>query len=294
MKDKRIKNIIKQAIDIHYHVGPEIIPRKFNTQELINSEKGKIGGVVLKNHFFPTSPFIKEAKADGINLYGGIVLNNFSGGLNADLIQSIRDIDKNPIIVWFPTINSKNFLKKSRFEIAPEWVNDKRFKARLSKNVTPIRIIKNGKLTIETMNVLRLMRELNVSLATGHLSWQESRIISTEYLSIGGKVVITHPIYQKINMPINIQKELAEKGCFIEQSYSMHSIDKIPMNKIALQIKNVGCKSVILSSDVGQKFSANPSDALYEFCLSLLKFGFSYDELNLMLVINPRKLIGIV
>ncbi len=292
--DLKIKSIIKQAIDIHYHVGPEIIPRKFTVSELINSEKGKIGGIVLKNHFFPTSPFIKEVKNNEITLYGGVVLNNSLGGINQDMIISLREFDKNPIMVWFPTINSENFLKKSEFEIAPEWVKNQEFNARLSKDIKPVRIFKDGKLTKDTISFLRLIKDLDLTLATGHLSWQESKILSTEFLNIGGRVVITHPIYQKINMPIKIQKELADKGCFIEQSYSMYSIDKIPMIKIARQIRDVGCQSVILSSDVGQKFSPTPSDALYKFCSILLKNGFNYDELYLMLVINPKKLLGIV
>ncbi|MBP9717039.1 MAG: hypothetical protein KBD51_03815 [Candidatus Levybacteria bacterium] len=292
--DLKIKKIIKQAIDIHYHVGPEIVPRKFNAPELINSEKGKIGGLVLKNHFFPTSPFIKETNPKGIKLFGGLALNNFVGGLNPETIISLREFDKNPIIVWFPTINSKNFLKKSKFEIAPEWVNDQEFNGRLSINVKPVTVFKDNKLTINTIFFLRLMRDLNLTLATGHLSWQESKILSTQFLNLGGKVVLTHPIYQKINMPIKIQKELADKGCFIEQSYSMYSIDKIPIEKIAQQIKSVGCQSVILSSDVGQKFSPPPSYALYKFCSILLENGINYDELYLMLVLNPKKLLGIV
>lgn len=35
----RLRNLITQAIDLHVHVGPEIIPRKFLTQTLILSEK---------------------------------------------------------------------------------------------------------------------------------------------------------------------------------------------------------------------------------------------------------------
>jgi len=35
-------------------------------------------------------------------------------------------------------------------------------------------------------------------------------------------------------MPIDVQKELAGMGALIEHCYSMHSIDKIPMNKIAM------------------------------------------------------------
>lgn len=54
---KTIRDIIKQAIDIHVHVGPEIIPRKYTAQLLINAEEGKLGGAVFKESFLSYSTF---------------------------------------------------------------------------------------------------------------------------------------------------------------------------------------------------------------------------------------------
>ena len=48
------RKILQQAIDLHIHIGPEIIPRKFTLPELVDYEKGKLRGVGVKNHFFPT------------------------------------------------------------------------------------------------------------------------------------------------------------------------------------------------------------------------------------------------
>mgnify|MGYP001576394035 CR=1 FL=1 len=80
---KKIDEIIKQAIDIHFHVGPEIIPRKYTTEELRIKEKDRIYGLVLKNHFYPTPSLIWKNKANNKPiLFGGIVLNNSVGGLN--------------------------------------------------------------------------------------------------------------------------------------------------------------------------------------------------------------------
>jgi len=92
-------------------------------------------------------------------------------------------------------------------------------------------------------------------------------------------------------MPIKIQKELASLGAFIEQCYSMYSIDKVPIEKIAKQIKTIGAKYCILSSDVGQKFSPSPSQALKISAKLLLKNGITIKELETMLVDNPRKII---
>lgn len=294
MKNK-LKDIVRQSIDIHLHIGPEIIPRRYTTDTLIAEEKEKLGGAVLKNHFYPTQPFISGVKDEkGLMLFGSIVLNNSVGGINPEGIYASSLLSDRPIMVWFPTINAENFLRQSRFEIAPEWVRNSRFMGRKSKDVQPVTIIKNGKLTKDSMLVLKAIKKCNAILATGHISWKESRILVNRALKEGIKqIVITHPIYQYINMPIAVQKELAKKGCFIEQSYSMYSIDKILISKIAKQIKDVGSKSIILSSDMGQAFSPSPSKALLDFAYLLEKEGITKIELFRMLVINPKKLLRI-
>lgn len=284
-----IKQIIKQAIDIHVHIGPEIIPRKYTVAELVKTEKDKLGGAVLKNHFYPSSPLIKETTSDSLKLFGGVVLNNFVGGLNPEAIYSASLLSDNPIMVWFPTLNAKNFLDKSDFEIAPEWVNNKNFKGRSSREVKPV-VIEEPQLSL----VLKTIEETGAVLATGHLSWQESVELVNKAREIGiKKIVVTHPIYQRINMPIDIQKQLASEGVFIEQSYSMYSIDKISIDAIASQIKAIGAQSVILSSDVGQPFSLSPSQALTNFAQLLNNEGLTKKQLYQMLVTNPKKLLGI-
>lgn len=294
MKNK-LKDIIRKSIDIHVHIGPEAIPRKYTVADLIQAEQGKIAGCVLKNHFYPTIPFIKEVRSKkDLLLFGSVTLNNAVGGLNPEAIYASSLIADKPIIIWFPTINAENFLSQSEFEIAPEWVKKKDFKARRAKEVRPVAVTKNGKLTDQAVSILRATKKCKAVLATGHISWKESVTLVEEAVRIGVKqIVVTHPIYQRIAMPVDVQETLAKRGCFMEQSYSMYSIDKIPIAEIAKQIEEVGIKSVILSSDVGQTFSPSPSEAMLRFGKLLSNQGISEDELFIMMVKNPRTLLGV-
>lgn len=284
---------VKDFIDLHLHIGPEPIPRKFTLPELIRKESGRIGGFALKNHFYPTTPMIGTAGAqDGLELTGSIVLNNYVGGLNPDAITGAARISERPIIVWFPTINAQNFLSKSRYEIRPEWTGGK-FRSRLSRDVKGIRVTDaSGKLTGAARAALRAVKDNGCVLATGHLSSEESQRLVSEAIGMGiGRIIITHPIYQLIGMPIEVQKEMTgAKGVYAEIPYSMYAIDGIGMDRIARDIRGVGPEKCIISSDVGQINMPGPSAALREFADLLKGSGIGDDDIRTMGSSNPRRL----
>jgi len=288
------KKIIRQAIDLHVHIGPEIIPRKYqNVEELIKDQKGKIGGVGIKNHFFPAISSVKNKK---IKIINSVTLNNYQGGFNSEVARACAEISDSPITVWFPTISADNFLEKQEYELDKKWIDPKlRNKSSLKKaeEVKGLNIFdKSGKIKNEVIRVLKIIKKYNAILATGHISWQESFELVKKAKEIGiEKIIITHPIYQKIDMPIERQKRLTETGAYIEQCYSMYSIDKIAIKKIAEQIKYLESKNCIISSDVGQVFSKAPSEALKDFIVLLEKEGLEEKDFKKMLIDNPEKLI---
>ena len=283
--------MIRLAYDLHVHIGPEIIPRKYTANSLGLDQGGKLTGCALKNHFYATSPMINSDCSNNLDMIGGIVLNNAVGGLNPEAVYAASLVTKNPLIVWLPTINAEHFLKNNKFEIAPEWVTDKSLKMKSAKETKPAIVTKNGKLLDKTKLVINMVKQINGILATGHISPLESSMIAKYARSLDIPVIITHPIYQHINMPISQQKKLAALGCYIEHTYSMYSLDGISIKKIVKQIKAVGVKSVIVTSDVGQIFSPSPSDALADFSMKLIENGLSISDLSTMLVTNPRLLI---
>jgi hypothetical protein len=292
----KYKQILKQAIDLHVHVGPEIIPRKFNFFELLENERGQLGGVAAKNHFFPVviGGGVKIKYPIAIN---SITLNHYVGGFNSYAIKSLAEISSSPIIVWFPTIHAKNILENQKFEIPVEWVSPKlrkKFEPRLTDGIKGLTVFnKNEQLSNKVKKVLTQIKKSGAILATGHISWRESQVLirfATEEIGLK-KIIITHPMYQKIDMPIEVQRELVEMGALVEHCFSMHSIDNISIKKIAEQIKSISPENCILSSDVGQSFSPRPSEALNKFIKLLEREGIKEGEIILMLINNPRKLL---
>lgn len=283
---------IGNFIDLHVHVGPEPIPRKFTTRSIALEEKGKIAGLALKNHFFPTMPMIAAVEQSELLLVGSVVLNNAVGGLNPEIIRASAQLSPCPIIVWFPTISAQNFLNQSTYEIPSEWGGKN---SRLSSTISGITVVDDGKIIPEAKAVLQAIKENNCILATGHLSWQEAKLLVEEAVRMGIKrIIVTHPIYQRIAMPLEVQQELAQnEGVYIEQCYSMYLIDGISISEIAMQIKAIGAEKCIITSDMGQVNSPPPSQAIKTFAELLKEKGITEQELRVMGEVNPRKLLGL-
>lgn len=293
-KNMNYKKLLQQAIDLHVHIGPEIIPRKFTLGELLKTEKNKLRGIAIKNHFFPTIA-MNTKKTFGQErpfVINSVTLNNYLGGFNCDIIRASSELSIRLIIVWFPTLHTNCFLKGRKFEIPKEWISPlsrKSINSKSTKDIKKLTIFdKKNRLKKEVIKVLEAIKQYKAILATGHLSWQESRRLVKYAVKIGiKKIIITHPIYPRINMPLRVQKELVNLGAYIESCFSMYLIDKVPIKYIAREIKEVGAENCILSSDTGQIFSPNPSIALITFIKLLKKEGIANKEIRMMLVTNP-------
>src|SRR3954453_16523615 len=78
-------------VDTHYHVGPELIVRRYDVKTLADKAVPFGATLVLKNHTYPTTPLASLARGHfGANFLGGIVLNNYVGGLNPKAVEAAR------------------------------------------------------------------------------------------------------------------------------------------------------------------------------------------------------------
>jgi len=302
-ESKNIRDIVKKAYDLHFHIGPDILPRRFNVEDLVKEETGKIRGIALKAHSFPTMTYITESQHDqkDITLIGSITLNYFMGGFNPSAIYASAMMSKEmPIIVWFPTIHAENHLinNKSEYEIPPEWVKDPSFKPRPKTDLKAIKVTNWANRPIRKANlVLDVIQEMGCILATGHINWQEAERISLEALDRGIRVIVTHPLQKDIAMPIGVQKKLADKGAFIEYCYIMYldrdNTNDYPLEKQAEYIKDIGIDQCVLTSDGGQIGNPSSSQCMTEMIKLLSEHEISLNDLKKMVVDNPGKILGL-
>jgi hypothetical protein len=270
-------NLLKDCIDMHVHAAPDVINRKIDAFELATrAKKAGMKGIVLKSHHTPTTmlAWALSRVISGIKIYGSVTLNTPStGGINPEAVKVAFKLGAK--IVWMPTISASNHLAHEG-------------------RSGGIKILRNDVVSKEVEETLNIIAENKGILATGHLSVEEVIVLVDTAKSIGvDKIIVTHPTLHIINMPIDIQKELARKGAYME--YCCYLTTKpgglIRTKLIAEQIRTIGVEHCILSSDLGQPENPYPDEGFNLFLKNLLDEGISIEELKMMTSTNPTKLL---
>jgi hypothetical protein len=280
--EKQINSLIKGSIDLHIHSAPDTFVRLLDDFEVAEqARKAGMKAIVIKCHHSLTvdRAYLVRKVVRGIDVFGGICLNYSVGGLNPNAVKTAlnfssgRDLMK---IVWMPTLDTDNHFKK------------------FGQRGKGISILKNGKLNEETKEIIDIIRENDLVLATGHLSPQEIRVLVKEAFDQHiDKILINHPNSDIINLPLEDQKSLAVKGAYIEICYltCLRSQGETTLSEIAKKIKIIGADKCIMSTDLGQPDNPSPVDGLRDFIKGLLLNGITIEEICKMIKINPAILL---
>ena len=109
---------------------------------------------------------------------------------------------------------------------------------------------------------------------------------------------VTHPgNIEVVDQALSLEdlRQLAQMGAFIEHTAIITMpgpYDHDPAETAEL-IKAIGAQHCILSTDLGPKLTPPPVEGMKLFISSLLGLGITPDEIELMVKINPAKLLGL-
>jgi len=287
--------IMQGAIDMHIHSSPSLFPRLVDHVEAAEGAKALgLKAVVLKEHHGYTSDrmyFVRKL-VSGIDVYGGVVLNNAVGGINPFAAEAAIELGAK--IVWFPTLSAKNHLDQMGGPGFGKSMQQKSKKKMVEKPITVLD--EKGRLIPEVYEVIDLVAAHDIMLATGHLSIPEVRPLIKAAKERGVKrLYLNHPEYI-INATIEEQKELAREGVYIEHL----AIFMFPMwptkwgiDGIVQMIKEVGPEKTVLATDLGQVHNPPPAEGLRMFIRVLLEKGIPKEHLKMMVQDNPSYLLNI-
>src|SRR5579859_6551866 len=154
------------AIDMHAHADPDGVARKMDAIDLARLAKERgMRAIVLKNHYEPTASlaYIVRKEVPGIEVFGGISLDLTVGGVNPAAVEWMTKVKGGyGRIVWMPTFDSEHQVTAS---------GQKRPFAR---------VVKDGQLAPEVVEVISIVAKHNLVLETGHSSPAEALLIIRE------------------------------------------------------------------------------------------------------------------
>jgi len=299
------RDILRGAVDMHVHCGPEAIPRKYHAKDLAQlvREFG-METLVIKSHFTYTSDWALMAfRETGIRIYGSVTLNHHVGGINPYALRAALGPQEDGAsflkVVWMPTIHSPAHLEMQRrhgheMDIPPEWTGGKPAHTASSIGaINPI-FIRSPEVLPLLDEVLGIISEHDLVLATGHLGAKEAIFLVERARERGvKKILLTHPLYEATALSIEDLKRLVGRDTFVEQSYALHTIDHIPFEVMARYIREVGAQYCVLTSDLGQISMPPPPEGLLDFIHHLMEEGIREEEVLRMIRDNPKYLLGI-
>ena len=293
-----IKGLLRGAFDLHVHSAPDIVPRLLDDVELARLYRDYgFGGFVIKNHYSPTydRAYLVRRAVDGIEVFGGVVLNNSVGGLNPRIVYVAGKSGAK--IIWFPTVDSANerpsLLSWRGKPNPPAWARTQLelYERGLLGDAISI-LDEDGRIKPEVDEILDIIREFNMILATGHLSPSESMRLVRRAVERGvKKIIITHPEFPTTRYSIEQQRELAGYGVYFERCYESIITGRASIKDVARAIRETGIDRNILSTDLGQAHNEPPPQGYAKFIEELIDEGFAIDEIEVMTKENQRKLL---
>jgi hypothetical protein len=153
-----------------------------------------------------------------------------------------------------------------------------------------------GVLAPEMNEILEIVREHHLILATGHLPADEIRVLVPEAVHLGiEKIIVTHAMNRRVGpeLSIPVQRELIGMGAFIEHCYTTTLPPRhVPCERIAEAIRATGPDRVVVSTDLGKRTSVDPFTGFEIFIDDLLKAGLPRQVVERMTKINPADLLS--
>lgn len=273
--------------DVHVHAAPDVVDRIGHDDEIGTAYRtAGFDGFVLKAHHESTVGRASAvARATGLDVVGGIVLNRPAGGINATAVLSA--LGSGGRVVWFPTADSHTQQAAGLPRLAD--LDERVGRAVLA--TPPVLDPGPGQLD-EIRLVLDLVREYDAVLCTGHVGRAECAWLLAEARRRGiRRFLLTHPSYTVPGLHPGEIRELAELGAHVEiTAYQLGHQPGMTDALLAEVARSAGDR-LVLASDAGQTDSPSPPQALRSLVERLCGLGLDAAQMRAAASEIPRELV---
>ena len=281
------------VIDMHAHTHPDVFGRSIDDVDLATLAKARgMRGIVIKNHISETASRAALAMkaVPGIEVWGGIVLNNAVGGINPVAVEWMhRFYGSRGKVVWLPTFES-----------------DKHVKTFGKPTDKGIEVAPDGKVLPAMEEVLKIIAKENLLLATGHVHPYEVVAVVKRAKELGVKnIIVTHGLTTVPGLSTAQAKEVTQMGALIEICYLQFQAgpnapleflkhwQQIGAKQVAQAIKDFGAQSIVVSTDLGQSQNMVHPDGVEAAIGAMKREGISDGDIDIMMRKNPARLLGL-
>jgi hypothetical protein len=281
------------VIDMHVHSHPDVFGRNLDDIDIAQLAKARgMRGILLKNHVSETASraALVMKVVPGVEVFGGIVLNRAVGGVNPDAVEWMHRVyGGRGRVVWLPTFES-----------------DKHVKTFSKPDAVGLTVAPNGKVSPEMEAVLKIIARENLLLATGHVHPEEVIAVTRRARELGVKnILVTHALTNVPGLTMAQAKQVADMGAVIEVCFLQFMAGpnaplpflthwtQIGAKHVAQAVKEIGAKSLVISSDLGQTGNMVHPDGLEAAIGAMKQQGISDADIDIMMRKNPARLLGL-
>src|SRR5688572_6555009 len=146
----------------------------------------------------------------------------------------------------------------------PTFESDKHVKTLAKPDARGLVVAPGGNVTPEMEAILKIIARENLVLATGHV----------------------HP--EEVIAVVRRARDLGVKNMLIT-----HGLTNVPGLTVAQAVKEIGAKSLVVSSDLGQSGNMTHPDGIEAAIAAMKREGISDGDIDLMVRKNPARLLGL-
>lgn len=295
-----VDDLLRGAVDMHYHSGPSPFPRRMDVTEAARHyDAAGFRAVVMKSHHHSTVMEILALRPHtlkdlAVEVYGGIALNGAVGGLNPMAVDLALRMGGR--VVWFPTMSSGAHLAYHEIH------HDSPFPTSsigdlMSESRTTV-LDDEGRLKPEVHEIVRLIRESDAVLSFGHMGPEEIEPVLAEAKALGvERLLLNHPDFVLGVSEEQVAAYVAQ-GVYVEHSIGMYNDRSprkrvFPMDQLIRWIKVVGVDRTTIGSDVGQLAVPTGVETYRRVVELLLGNGVAAGDVERMVGLNPAELLGL-
>ena len=154
--------------------------------------------------------------------------------------------------------------------------------------------------------ILKIIARENLVLATGHVHPEEIIAVVRKGRELGVRnMLITHGLTNVPGLTMAQAKEVVDMGAMIEICFLQFLAGpnaplpflthwtQINAKHVAQAAKELGAKSIVVSSDLGQSSNMTHPDGIEAAFAAIKKEGVADADIDLMLRKNPARLLGL-